>query len=194
MKRQIENRIEVPGTPEQVWDAIATGHGIETLFVPADVEPHVGGQVRLDMGGGMADAGRVTAYDAPHRFVYEEAWGEGTLASEFLVEAQAGGTCVVRLVSTLHADGGDWEELFASLEKGWTVFLEVLRVHLTHFPGRHCRCRPGDAMPEGVVEYEAAHDRIVRYDGGVALAYSYDWQGETRSGVRLYDYEVVSAV
>ena len=42
--------------------------------------------------------------------------------------------------------------------------------------------------------YEDAHDRIVRHDGGVALAYSYDWQGETRSGVRLYDYEVVSAV
>jgi uncharacterized protein YndB with AHSA1/START domain len=192
MQRQIENRIEVPGTPEQVWEAIATGPGIETWFVPASVEERVGGCVRLDMGAGMADAGRVTVYDAPSRFAYEEAWEDGVLATEFLVEAASGGTCVVRLVSTLHGDG-DWDHVLKSLDEGWTVFLQVLRVHLTYFSGRRCRCTPADAMPDGVVEYEDARDRIVRHDGGVALAYSYEWEGEVRSGVRRYDYELVSA-
>ena len=71
MSRRIENRIEVPGTPEQVWEAIATGPGIEAWFVPARVED---GRVALDMGSGLEDAGVVTEFSPPHRFVYEEAW------------------------------------------------------------------------------------------------------------------------
>ena len=30
--------VEVPGTPEQVWEAIATGPGISAWFMPADVD------------------------------------------------------------------------------------------------------------------------------------------------------------
>ena len=74
MTRRIENPIEVPGTPEEVWEAIATGHGIECWFVPAQVQD---GRVALDMGGGMEDAGPVTASEPPHRFVYEEELGGG---------------------------------------------------------------------------------------------------------------------
>jgi uncharacterized protein YndB with AHSA1/START domain len=33
--RTIELEVEVPGTPEQVWEAIATGQGIAAWFVPA---------------------------------------------------------------------------------------------------------------------------------------------------------------
>ena len=34
-----EKEIEVPGTPEQVWEAIATGPGITAWFMPAEVDP-----------------------------------------------------------------------------------------------------------------------------------------------------------
>ena len=126
-----ENRIEVPGTPEQVWEAIATGPGIEAWFVPAEVEPRDGGRVALDMGTGMEDAGVVTAWEPPHRFVYEEEWqaveGEpaGRLATEFLVEARSGGTCVVRLVSTLYAGGASWDDVLESMREGWSVYLST---------------------------------------------------------------------
>jgi hypothetical protein len=50
--RTIEHEIVVPGTPEQVWNAIATGHGITAWFVPTKVEEHVGGAVELDFGPG----------------------------------------------------------------------------------------------------------------------------------------------
>jgi uncharacterized protein YndB with AHSA1/START domain len=40
-----ENTVEVPGTPEQVWEAIATGPGTEAWFVPAEIEGRVGGRV-----------------------------------------------------------------------------------------------------------------------------------------------------
>ena len=76
MTRRIENRIEVPGTPEEVWELIATGHGIEAWFVPAEVEPRVGGRVAIDIGTGMEECGTVSAWEPPHRFAYDEerAW------------------------------------------------------------------------------------------------------------------------
>ena len=36
-RRSIQVEAEVPGTPEQVWDAIATGPGIGSWFYPADL-------------------------------------------------------------------------------------------------------------------------------------------------------------
>ena len=138
MTNRIENRIEVPGTPEEVWELIATGPGIEAWFVPAEVEPGVGGQVAIDIGTGMEECGKVTAWEPPHRFSYDEEWEDTTrLASEFLVEAQSGGTCVVRIVSTLHAEGGDWDRMLEDLRTGWDGYLLILRLYCTHFAGRN---------------------------------------------------------
>ncbi len=131
MTKRIENRIEVAGTPEEVWELIATGHGIEAWFVPAEVEPRVGGRVAIDVGTGMEECGTVSAWEPPHRFAYDE---EG-LASEFLVEAQSGGTCVVRIVSTIHAEGDDWDRLLEDLGSGWDGYLLILRLYCTHFAG-----------------------------------------------------------
>jgi len=61
--RTIEHEIEVPGTPEQVWHAIATGQGITAWFVPTKVEEQVGGAMELDFGPGMGTAlGKVTVW------------------------------------------------------------------------------------------------------------------------------------
>ena len=94
--RSIELEVEVPGTPEEVWEAIATGPGITAWFVPAQVEEREGGSLSLDiMGKGMEAAGVVTAWDPPRRFVYEEkdpfeADSAARLATEWLVESRSG--------------------------------------------------------------------------------------------------------
>ena len=224
MTRRIENSIEVPGTPEEVWEAIATGPGIEAWFVPARVAD---GRVALDMGDGMADAGHVTVSEPPHRFAYEEMWeavdGEppGRLASEFIVEARAGGTCVVRLVSTLHADGEGWDEVLDSMYKGWEVFLLNLRAYLTYFPGERCStvmesgegAWPAFAASLGVadadvgeqvvtprmtgtVEYRGEREVLLRLtdpEPGLALVYAYDWRETTRTTLHLYLFGSSSA-
>ena len=58
--RTVEAAIEVPGTPEQVWDAIATGHGISAWFVPTKVQEREGGAVEQDHGADFDIAGEVT--------------------------------------------------------------------------------------------------------------------------------------
>ena len=65
--RSIRLEVEVPGTPEEVWEAIASGPGITAWFVPATVEGREGGTVTMSFGPGMEESGTVQAWDPPHR-------------------------------------------------------------------------------------------------------------------------------
>lgn len=138
-RRSISVEVEVPGTPEEVWEAIATGPGISKWFVPAQVEPRVGGQVVLNFGPGMDSASAITAWDAPHRFTATSK-GLGPdapdMATEWTVEANAGGTCTVRVVHSLFADTDEWDNQIGEIEKGWPSFFVVLRMYLSHYPGQ----------------------------------------------------------
>ena len=137
-RRSVHLEFEVPGTPEQVWQAIATGPGISSWFVPAEVEEREGGAITFHLGV-MDSSGIVTAWEPPRRFAYEERdWGENAppLATECLVEARSGGTCVVRLVHSLFASGDEWDDQMESFEAGWPPFFDVLRLVLSHFEGQ----------------------------------------------------------
>ncbi|HEX6417002.1 MAG TPA: SRPBCC domain-containing protein [Acidimicrobiales bacterium] len=144
---RVEFAVEVPGTPEQVWSAIATGAGISSWFLPTDVDERAGGRIVTHMGE-TSSPGRVTAWEPPHRFAYEEPEWAGLgghpdaevapLASEFLVEARSRGTCVVRVVSSAFGTGADWErEFFEDMERYWRPFFEhQLRWYLADFAGQ----------------------------------------------------------
>jgi uncharacterized protein YndB with AHSA1/START domain len=155
--RSIDLAVEVPGTPEEVWETIATGPGIGSWFVPHQVDGVVGGKVRADFGEfGSGDA-VVEAWEPPHRFVYTSA-GERSLAFEFLVEARSGDTCVVRLVTSGFGEGEGWDEEYDGLSGGWPIFLRNLRLQLTHFRGR----RAVTAVPTVMVPgpHPAAWERL----------------------------------
>lgn len=141
-RRQIEVEVEVPGTPEEAWAAIATGPGITAWFMPADVDERVGGSVVHHHEADMSSAGRVTAYDPPHRFAYEENAeefapddGPQVIATEFLVESRSGGSCVVRVVMSGFGEGAAWDQAVESFTAGWQQALTSLRLYLTHFRG-----------------------------------------------------------
>lgn len=140
-RRSVRLEFEVPGTPEQVWRAIATGPGITSWFTPTDVEERAGGAITFHFGPGMDSSGTVTAWEPPLRFAYEERdWGPNAppLATEVLVETRSGGTCVVRMVHSLFASSDEWDNQLESFEAGWPPFFHVLRLVLTHFPGETC--------------------------------------------------------
>lgn len=143
--RSIQLEVEVPGTPEQVWEAIATGCGIAAWFVPAEVAEREGGDVSFDMGSGMEFAGKVSAWDRPRRFAYEEEWqpfeelAPVRLATEWIVEARSGDTCVVRLVSSVFTDDkADWDAELDNMREGWRVHLHILQLYLANFLGEPC--------------------------------------------------------
>jgi uncharacterized protein YndB with AHSA1/START domain len=143
--RTVDLEVTVPGTPDQVWDAIATGPGISSWLHPTRVDEHVGGAFGFDMGGSAEDAhaapqGTVTGYDAPARFATEARWsaagGTTTLATEWLVAARDEGSCTVRMVMSGFGPGDDWDDEIDALREGMAVALETLRLYLTHFAGR----------------------------------------------------------
>ena len=131
-----EAEIEVAGTPEEVWAAIATGPGISSWYVPHEVEERAGGAMHASFGPGMDVAGRVAAWDPPTRVVFDGGEGVGGLAFEWMVEARDGGTCVVRLVNSGFGSGDDWDDQYDAMTEGWRLFMFNLRLHLEHFGGR----------------------------------------------------------
>lgn len=158
---RLEFSVEVPGTPEQVWQAIATARGMSAWFLPTEMEEREGGPVRFIMGPEMGSDGQVTGWDPPRRLVYQEDWaalmGEdpgalSPLTSEFVVEARSGGTCVVRVTSSGFGTGADWEsEFWDDMGVSWKPYFDHLRLYLTHFPGQEAThleasaSHPGDA-------------------------------------------------
>ena len=136
-RRSIELEIEVPGTPEGVWQAIATGPGISSWYVPHQVEERKGGAATASFGPGpeMQIAGRVAVWEPPHRVVFDGGEGVGGLAFEWLVEGRDGGTCVVRLVNSGFGSGEPWDTQSDGMVEGWLLFLLNLRLHLQHFAG-----------------------------------------------------------
>lgn len=133
MKRRLE--ITVPGTPEEVWDAIATTEGQSAWAFPAEISEHEVKIHRAPFGPDVT--GTVVASERPRRFAYEEPVNAGlpVLAVEFLVEARDQGTCVVRVVTGFADAGEEWEDLLDGATEGWRMSLRILLAYLTHFAG-----------------------------------------------------------
>jgi len=139
-RRSVQVEVEVPGTPEEVWQAIATGPGISSWFVPTEFEERDGKPVavKLNFGPGMESRSVVTAWDPPRMWAAQgEGWGGSPgIADEWSVEARAGGICVVRVVHSLFASTDDWDNQLEGTESGWPGFFRILRMYLTHFRGQ----------------------------------------------------------
>jgi uncharacterized protein YndB with AHSA1/START domain len=140
-RRSIQLEIEVPGTPEEVWQAIASGPGISAWFLPAKFEERDGQPVavNLEFGPGMETRSVVTAWQPLKTFAREgDGWVPGSppIATEFSVEAKAGGTCIVRVVQSLFSSTDDWDAQLTGAEEGWPGIFRILHLYLTHFRGQ----------------------------------------------------------
>lgn len=139
-RRSVQVEVELPGTPEEVWQAIATGPGISSWFVPTEIEERDGKPVaiKLNFGPGMEPRSKVTAWHPPRKFATE---AEGfmpsspAIANEWTVEARGGGVCILRIVQSLFASTDDWDNQLEGAKGGLSGFLAILRVYLTHFRG-----------------------------------------------------------
>ena len=136
--RSIELEVEVAGTREEVWRAIATGPGISSWYVPHTVEEREGGAATASFGPGpeMEVAGRVAAWEPPRRVVFDGGEGVGGLAFEWLVETRDDGTCVVRLVNAGFGASEEYDAQYDGMAEGWKLFLLNLQLHLEHFAGQ----------------------------------------------------------
>lgn len=135
-RRSIRVEREVPGTPEQVWQALATGPGISSWFYPTDVEERDGGDFCYHTGYQMDYPGRATGWEPPYRFAHEgrDCGPDGPLTlTDWTIEPRAGGRCLVRVVHSLFTVSDKWDESLLSFEAGWPQCLAILDLYLGHF-------------------------------------------------------------
>src|SRR4029079_17986804 len=121
-RRSVEVEVEVPGTPEEVWRAIATGPGVSSWFVPTRMEERLGGEIISNFGPGMDMSATITAWNAPHTFAVEAEMGppgSPKIATEWTVAARLGSASRVRVVHSLFTDTDDWDNQLDGLEQGW---------------------------------------------------------------------------
>ena len=97
-RRSVQVEFEVPGTPEEVWQAIATGPGISSWFVPAEFEERDGKPVAMKLiRPGMEPRAVVTAWDPPRMFAAQgEGWRWLAADRNRVERRSARGWCVPR--------------------------------------------------------------------------------------------------
>jgi uncharacterized protein YndB with AHSA1/START domain len=135
---ELTHQFEVDATPEEVWQAIATGPGVDSWFMGRnEIEPREGGASRMKFAGGGSEDSTITAWEPPTRFVSRTPEGaDGALhVFEYLVEGRDKGSALVRWVHSGFL-GDNWEKEYEGLSEGDPMYFDKLRVYLTYFKGR----------------------------------------------------------
>lgn len=132
------DEIEVPASVEDVWDAIATGPGIDSWFMGRNEVAN--GQVKMAFGG-YQPTHEITAWDPPHHFKQDsgKAPDGRFIAYEFLIEGREHSSTVLRMVTSGFLPGDDWADEFEAMQLGGALFVSTLREYLHHFAGRTAR-------------------------------------------------------
>ena len=114
---ELTHELEVDATPEEVWQAIATGPGIDAWFMGRnEVEPGPGGRTLMSFSGGGAEEASITAWEPPTHLASrtQESEDGAVHAFEYLVEGRDKGSTVVRWVHSGFL-GDNWEKECAGL-------------------------------------------------------------------------------
>lgn len=128
---QITKEFEYAASPDQIWDAVATGPGIDAWFMGhSEVEPKDGGAVRFTLGE-FTSVGTITAWQPQVRFTY----GSDEMSFDYVIAKAANGHTILRLTQS-GVLGDNWEAEYEALEKGWNLYLHTIDEYTTHFPGR----------------------------------------------------------
>ena len=109
---------EVPASPEEVWAAIATGPGIDSWFMGrSEVEPGAGRRRPHRRSASTRPSSPSPRWDPARRLAYGsgEAPDGRFIAYEFLIEGRAGGSTVLRAVTSGFLPGDDWAEEFEAM-------------------------------------------------------------------------------
>jgi hypothetical protein len=123
---EIRREGELPGTPQEIWDAITIGTA--GWLWPIEFEPRVGGAATL--------GGTVTVWDPPRHLATRVEGEDGWFNQlEHIIEAREGGSTWCRYVhSGVFVD--DWDNQYDGASKHTDFYLHTLAQYLQYFTGR----------------------------------------------------------
>jgi hypothetical protein len=135
---EIRREVELPATPEEVWEAVATGPGTASWLFPEEPGPN-----------------STVEADHPRRFaVRTEGEGGYFNAIEFVIEAREGGTAVLRYVHSGIFDDEGWDNQYDAVNQHTDFYLHTLGQYLEHFAPKTATYVGGG--PGGIMGPEAS--------------------------------------
>ena len=137
---------EIPASPDQVWAAIATGPGIDSWFMGRNEV--TAGAVRTVFGEYTPEL-EITGWDPARRFAYRSGQTpDGRfIAYEFLIEGRAGGSAVLRTVTSGFLPGEDWADEFEAMTLGGELYFAPWSNTSPTSPAGSPRRSPRSARP-----------------------------------------------
>lgn len=133
---EIRDEFTVDATPDEVWEAIASGPGVDSWLMGRTAIDSTTKTVTFEMFGEVS-TGTITAWEPGHRYAWHEDENpDGTFtAYEWLIETRDGGGAVVHVV---HSGllGDDWEAEYNGLSAGDRLYMANLAFYLNHFAPR----------------------------------------------------------
>ena len=193
MSREFEIRreVELPGTPEQVFEAVATGNGTAGwMFPTGEGAP---GAVGEEFAGHT-----VTALDRPWHFSVRVDGQDGWFNSlDYRIERRGDGALLRYVHSGVMT--GDWDTQYDGADRHTDFYLHSLGEYLAHFAGRSVTYigadGPADALGDeafasvraalGIGDGGSAGDRVdVELPGIGRLSGTVDYLNDMFIGIR----------
>ncbi|MFB4263014.1 SRPBCC domain-containing protein [Nonomuraea sp. GTA35] len=166
MGRDFEMPLEatVEATPEEVWEAISTGPGIDSWFMGRTEVAE--GVVRTAFGRFELPPSAVTTAEPLRRFAHSsDKAGDGRfVAYEFMIEGRERGSTLVRMVTSGFLPGDDWQDEFEAMSRGLEMYFATLVEYLGHFAGR--AATPLTEFGPPVADWAVAWERLYAALGG----------------------------
>lgn len=120
-------------TPEQIWEAVATGPGNLGWLYPMEIEPWEGGTV-------SRGPATVTVWDRPWRFACRHDSEDGlSVVLEYRIEAyDEGGSMLRAVIRRVHSGvvGADWKTHTDAADKHTDFYHHTLGQYLQYFNGQ----------------------------------------------------------
>jgi uncharacterized protein YndB with AHSA1/START domain len=137
--RDLTKRYGDTTAPEQVWEAIATGPGVDSWFTGhTEIEPREGGTNSLDMtdAKSFVPKSTITTRERGKRLAFREDSPDGTfMAFEYLLEGRDDGSTSLRFAHNGILAGDDREAEYDGLKAGDRMYLEQLATYLSAHKG-----------------------------------------------------------
>ena len=128
---RVEVTVDVPGSPELVWEAVATGEGLTAWFAPTRVD---GDTIVISLGEHGEARGHVVTSEPPLRFAFTEAgWLDGAPPLHTAFEVESLGEAGSRVRVTHRVEGASTDVTRAALaeaQEAWPADLAALERHL----------------------------------------------------------------
>jgi len=139
--RDIDLSVELDGSPEEVFRAVADGTELAKWLAPgARVTPPEGekkGTIWISWGEGMSVEHEIEIFDPPKRVRHPSGKNRETKAplyADWLIEARKGGKATLRLVHSGFSVGADWDAEYEAHARGWKLMLQNLRQYFARHP------------------------------------------------------------